>query len=460
MPCKAIIQEGKRRGETCQFPPQADGYCGRHKRNKEYDLLIADAKIPCRQYFRGCNNCVEIKGTACVDCRTVLNKKTSSCGHTDCPNKPKENGYCGKHARDIYRDKEKAEGIRYCDITRGCFNLCKQGCASCQACLDKSNTTDKQRYKSVKIANSINSDSTTSLCCYCGTSFEKFQTRYNKYSQSCKHCSSQQKKNDDKRSSRVRNYAVERKKNIARALREYTKRATKKNLEFTLTQEEFTQLVSSHCYYCSAFNEEEVIGIDRVDNIVGYIYPNVAPACWNCNRIKYTYDALFFIEHCKTIYYKYSPSNHGEKWEIYFKRVKRAYNKYKVSSADKRNIEFLLTPDEYEELQDQPCYICGYNRTHVGIDRVDSSKGYTPENTRPCCPPCNYMKGDMSLTDFLKHIAKIVTHPLPPLLQGSPIAAATMHEPAVPYTCLQGPDVSDTSIAIRTVTPPAHRRIH
>jgi hypothetical protein len=407
MSCKAIIQEGIRRGEPCKFPPQDDGYCGRHKRNKEFDALVTAGKHPCRQFFRGCNNCVEKQATACADCRP---KPAATCGHMGCKNNVKETGYCGKHARDVYRDKEKAEGIRYCDINRGCFSICNPGYASCLSCLEKMKEADNLRYNTLKSVNTSEVNSPTTLCCYCGKSFEKFLTRYNKQSQSCHHCSANQKKNDDKRSARVRNYAAEKKKNIARALKEYKTSATKKKLEFELTKEEFTKLISSPCHYCGKYKEDEVIGIDRVDSDEGYVLKNVVPCCWPCNRMKSDYDKEFFYDHCKSIHMHTSSESHGVTWASCFKRVKKTYNNYKRSCADKRKLEFTLTPYEYERLQDKPCYICGYKRTHVGLDRLDSSKGYTTENTRSCCSPCNLMKCDLAYDEFISHVTSIVEH--------------------------------------------------
>jgi hypothetical protein len=42
--CKAIVQEGPRKGEQCKFPPGSDLYCGRHMRNKEYDEGVSKGK--------------------------------------------------------------------------------------------------------------------------------------------------------------------------------------------------------------------------------------------------------------------------------------------------------------------------------------------------------------------------------------------------------------------------------
>lgn len=43
-----------------------------------------------------------------------------------------------------------------------------------------------------------------------------------------------------------------------------------------------------------------------------------------------------------------------------------------------------------------------------GIDRVDSSKGYTKENCIPCCRPCNVAKLDRTQEEFINHAYRIV----------------------------------------------------
>jgi len=45
-----------------------------------------------------------------------------------------------------------------------------------------------------------------------------------------------------------------------------------------------------------------------------------------------------------------------------------------------------------------------------GIDRIDSSKGYTLENTVSCCNMCNRMKSDFNQQEFLNHIELIYKH--------------------------------------------------
>ncbi len=54
--------------------------------------------------------------------------------------------------------------------------------------------------------------------------------------------------------------------------------------------------------------------------------------------------------------------------------------------------------------------ISKYDVAINGVDRLDSTKDYSPENSVPCCAMCNYMKRQYSETDFLNHINKIYRH--------------------------------------------------
>lgn len=43
----------------------------------------------------------------------------------------------------------------------------------------------------------------------------------------------------------------------------------------------------------------------------------------------------------------------------------------------------------------------------MGLDRVDSSKGYEESNIVPCCKVCNRIKWTLSQEEFIQHIHKI-----------------------------------------------------
>lgn len=56
--------------------------------------------------------------------------------------------------------------------------------------------------------------------------------------------------------------------------------------------------------------------------------------------------------------------------------------------------------------------MCGTDSSG-GIDRVDSQKHYTLENSQPCCSDCNYFKKDLNLDSFLDQIYFIIKNSCP-----------------------------------------------
>ncbi len=75
--------------------------------------------------------------------------------------------------------------------------------------------------------------------------------------------------------------------------------------------------------------------------------------------------------------------------------------------AEQRGIDWLLTENEFESFWKKPCSYCGDDIETIGIDRIDSSRGYELKNCKPCCSDCNRMKMDLSEKDFLSLIKKI-----------------------------------------------------
>jgi hypothetical protein len=65
-------------------------------------------------------------------------------------------------------------------------------------------------------------------------------------------------------------------------------------LECNLTLDQFTKIVKKPCEYCGSEPSNSVHcrknlmrnGVDRLDNNLGYIWDNVIPCCWICNRAK------------------------------------------------------------------------------------------------------------------------------------------------------------------------------
>lgn len=80
--------------------------------------------------------------------------------------------------------------------------------------------------------------------------------------------------------------------------KKYKTSANRRNYSFEITLEQFENITSRRCYYCglepnqySYSNSSKTSnyiynGIDRVDNIKGYILENIVPCCKTCNFAK------------------------------------------------------------------------------------------------------------------------------------------------------------------------------
>jgi hypothetical protein len=80
-------------------------------------------------------------------------------------------------------------------------------------------------------------------------------------------------------------------------LDKYKREAAKRDIEFTLTREQFKTLTSSNCHYCdippyritqkkNANGGYTYNGVDRQDNNLGYVPANCVPCCKICNIAK------------------------------------------------------------------------------------------------------------------------------------------------------------------------------
>jgi hypothetical protein len=86
-----------------------------------------------------------------------------------------------------------------------------------------------------------------------------------------------------------------------------------------------------------------------------------------------------------------------------------------ICGARNRKYSFELSKEEFRFLTKQNCFYCGTSPSqeqkgdngsyfYNGIDRIDSSKGYTMDNVVPCCGRCNEAKMEVPQQDFLEWI--------------------------------------------------------
>lgn len=89
-------------------------------------------------------------------------------------------------------------------------------------------------------------------------------------------------------------------------------------------------------------------------------------------------------------------------------KIRAKFSEYK-QGAKARDIEYHLSLDESKKLFLSNCAYCGQPLS-FGIDRIDSTKHYTTDNTVPCCAMCNRMKNAYSKEVFLNKIKEIYLH--------------------------------------------------
>jgi hypothetical protein len=82
-----------------------------------------------------------------------------------------------------------------------------------------------------------------------------------------------------------------------------------------------------------------------------------------------------------------------------FKRYR--HNALKMGRA------FDLSLDQFKLLIGSPCLFCGERTEPRGVDRWDNNVGYTLANSRPCCWPCNKLKGSVSGESFIATCQKV-----------------------------------------------------
>jgi hypothetical protein len=95
------------------------------------------------------------------------------------------------------------------------------------------------------------------------------------------------------------------------------------------------------------------------------------------------------------------------------------FGNYKAT-ANRKNLIFSLSKEEFLEITSQKCFYCGLEPSNInkskgnngdyiysGIDRLDNTKGYIEGNVVSCCWKCNKNKNNMNVDDFLKWIDKV-----------------------------------------------------
>jgi hypothetical protein len=96
------------------------------------------------------------------------------------------------------------------------------------------------------------------------------------------------------------------------------------------------------------------------------------------------------------------------------------YGRYRKNAKDACRA-FDLSRERFAVLTKSECHYCGIPPSqkiasrkgsaepyvYSGIDRLDPALGYVKDNVVPCCHKCNYMKSDLTVSEFFARVAAI-----------------------------------------------------
>jgi hypothetical protein len=404
--------------ENCSFKKSDDSdYCGKHKTICELLDNLEEGKILCSNYKRGCrvlldkNNPLIIKGkiiTTCESCRKIK--------------------YDQEKKRDeIKKNNDIPEGHKKCSTCNKNFpsenfigNLGKER-KTCNECAERAKRADEKRkcrkrdYKKELENNPITKEKKDK---WKKENIEKIRIYYMNYRKKLIENIGidEYRKNNAENAKKWRNnnpelVEINKKKNYLNIkLGIYKRSAEKRNINWNISDEKVLELFNNDCIYCCERDENNYCGIDRVNNNNDYDENNVVSCCKLCNLIKGCLDYDIFIQNIANILINKNIIDGEKDYEYnYDNKKKITYNEYKKSS-EKRNIKFELTNDEFINLKNRDCYLCGKTNTDIhsnGIDRINSNDSYNIDNCQTCCGTCNFMKNKINYDIFIDKITKI-----------------------------------------------------
>ena len=78
--------------------------------------------------------------------------------------------------------------------------------------------------------------------------------------------------------------------------------------------------------------------------------------------------------------------------------------------AKERGFTFNISFGNFMFFWQKPCTYCGVLISTIGLDRIDSNKGYVEGNLASCCSFCNTMKRHYDVETFIEQCSKVVEH--------------------------------------------------
>lgn len=327
--CEAIIMQGERAGERCRNV--ADGkYCAKHSERcylREYARAMSN-KL-CGNGTR-CTELIEIDKSYCEKCLEYnrqkdakrLEEKTAvdkcyKCGKKDqefaktklgapsrfcvsCYSKMRmvedvRSRKVSKQTPEVYFEDYKRDAVRkkrVFELTLDEFRaIVAKPCAYC----GKIEELDYNGVDRVDNSNGYITDNCVAACKICN--LMKSNHTVTEFQNHCKaiYCYVSTKVPSELR-------LIWTHKNKCSYTMYKTRNATKRGLEFIITEKEYNEFKLGTCYLCGTVGSKGCEnGIDRIDSSKGYQFSNCMSCCPWCNRFKNATPYAEFVDQCQKI---------------------------------------------------------------------------------------------------------------------------------------------------------------
>jgi len=171
----------------------------------------------------------------------------------------------------------------------------------------------------------------------------------------------------------------------------------------TISKEDYVAIyVQGSCLTCGRDDKSLAYGVDRLFPDLGYVPGNCANMCWMwCNKSKGARDIVSFVRQSQDIAHFADTGEMGPNEDAWpkFSMGSSYYESY--HGAKTRGLSYELTEAEYHDICFRACALCGHPPVPMhGVDRIDSSKGYTLDNCATACSVCNMAKKDLSVDEY------------------------------------------------------------
>lgn len=385
MQCCLAIDRHKK---PCRVSPMSDTkFCKFHQYMSVYTpemLSSLELCSGCKKayYFdtdtKTCNTCK----TRCIQNRTMVREQVVLCSKTGCTFKRSiENKYCKKHQIELFVDETAAEDKKMCaNYLRGCRSKLEQTYtfSRCQVCLAIDREKDRAKRGGIRENNNelvvVVGEIVEKGCTVCCKilPIEEFRGIRREITSTCRSCRDDNKVQDMRRDREHRN-------EIARV-----NDAKPERVEVKKQWREDNYEKVAEYWMNSRQHKIEEIGVEE------YLKNNAEQAKnWRENN----------------------PEKVKQNNENKINSIELQYGVYK-RSAELKQLDFIITFEEYAEIVKNPCHYCGvlHNRGFNGIDRDNNKKGYILENCVSCCKMCNYMKNVLDGEVFVNRVEHILTY--------------------------------------------------